>query len=167
MGKLRNGDSLPLKCSPTSSKPGGANTKSRVARTKPPRASGLRQKATIDKMASPKEVYRPSLNAFDSTKEKKRLQNIMACGKERDEVVPARSDTQDQKEKEEEVDRFHEVLQEIEERKTFLAEMEALGKGKEYRARIMAEISQRIRELELIDKERCSELALALADSKP
>ena len=34
------------------------------------------------------------------------------------------------------------VLQEIEERKTFLAEMEELGKGKEYRARIMTEISQ-------------------------
>lgn len=34
------------------------------------------------------------------------------------------------------------VLQEIEERKAFLAEMKALGKDKEYRAKIMTEISQ-------------------------
>ncbi|KAL5473859.1 hypothetical protein EMCRGX_G028422 [Ephydatia muelleri] len=163
--KLKNGDSLPLKCSPSSSKTGATCTKSRVARARPPRASGLRQKATIDKMVSPKEVYRPAPSRFDSTKEKKRLQNIMAYGRELGELVPARPAHLDQEESE--VDRFHEVLQEIEERKTFLAEMEALGKDKEYRAKIMTEISQRVRELEVIDKEKCSELTSALEDSKP
>ena len=34
------------------------------------------------------------------------------------------------------------VLQEIEERREFLTEMESLGKGKTYRSRIMSEISQ-------------------------
>lgn len=34
------------------------------------------------------------------------------------------------------------VVEEIEERKQFLAEMEALGQGKEYRHKIMTEISQ-------------------------
>ena len=38
------------------------------------------------------------------------------------------------------------VLQEIEERKEFLEEMEALGKGEEYHARIMTEILQRVQE---------------------
>ena len=34
------------------------------------------------------------------------------------------------------------MLQEIEERREFLTEMESLGKGKTYRSRIMSEISQ-------------------------
>ena len=34
------------------------------------------------------------------------------------------------------------VLQEIEERREFLTEMESLGKGKTYRSKIMTEISQ-------------------------
>ena len=34
------------------------------------------------------------------------------------------------------------VLKEIEERRQFLDEMEALGQGKQYRAQIMTEISQ-------------------------
>lgn len=39
--------------------------------------------------------------------------------------------------------------------------METLGEGKKYRTIIMTEISQKIRELELIDKERSKELDLA------
>ena len=37
---------------------------------------------------------------------------------------------------------FYIVLQEIEERKSFLDEMEQLGQGKKYRTVIMTEISQ-------------------------
>lgn len=44
-------------------------------------------------------------------------------------------------------------MHEISERQQFLEEMESLGQGREYRNRIMAEISQRVRELELIEKE--------------
>ena len=81
----------------------------------------------------------------------------MAYGRELGELVPAKPVPQDQEERE--VDRFQEgtlrdmlwcsnllasapVLQEIEERKTFLAEMEELGRGKEHQAKIMTEISQ-------------------------
>ena len=46
------------------------------------------------------------------------------------------------------------VTKEIEERRNFLEEMENLGQGKEYRSRILAEISQRVRELEVLDKKR-------------
>lgn len=41
-----------------------------------------------------------------------------------------------------EADRFDEIVKEIEERREFLQEMEALGRGKEYRNKIMTEISQ-------------------------
>ena len=41
-----------------------------------------------------------------------------------------------------EVDRFEEILKEIEERREFLEEMEALGQGKNYRTKLMTEISQ-------------------------
>ena len=41
-----------------------------------------------------------------------------------------------------EVDRFEEVMKEIEERKEFLKEMEALGQGQKYRTKLMTEISQ-------------------------
>lgn len=41
-----------------------------------------------------------------------------------------------------ELDRFDEILKEIEERKEFLEEMEALGQGKNYRTKLMTEISQ-------------------------
>ena len=71
------------------------------------------------------------------------------------------------------------VVGEIEERRQFLAEMEALGQGKEYRHKIMTEISQvrtseacqaititynvtfltqRVHELEMIDKQRTAQL---------
>ena len=46
------------------------------------------------------------------------------------------------RQKEEEVDRFDEILQEITERKEFLDEMESLGQGQQYRGKIMTEISQ-------------------------
>lgn len=41
-----------------------------------------------------------------------------------------------------EMDRFDEILKEIEERKDFLEEMEALGQGKNYRTKLITEISQ-------------------------
>lgn len=50
------------------------------------------------------------------------------------------------------------VLQEIQERKDFLGEMEQLGQRSAYQSQLSTEISQKIRELELIDKKRCLEL---------
>ena len=51
-------------------------------------------------------------------------------------------------------------MEEIEERRQFLEEMESLGRGGEYRSRILTEISQRVRELELLDRERSAALGL-------
>ena len=60
------------------------------------------------------------------------------------EVAPTSSLARAQPEPEDgtELDRFDEILKEIEERKEFLEEMEALGQGKNYRTKLMTEISQ-------------------------
>ena len=52
------------------------------------------------------------------------------------------------------------VLKEIEERKQFLDDMKRLGKDQLHNNKISTEISQKIRELELIDKQRCDKLLL-------
>ncbi|ESO01562.1 hypothetical protein HELRODRAFT_174523 [Helobdella robusta] len=52
------------------------------------------------------------------------------------------------------VDRFYELEQEIEDRRNFLDKMTKLGRVDEYKNKIETEISQMIREMELIDKKR-------------
>nr|XP_007973922.1 UPF0193 protein EVG1 isoform X5 [Chlorocebus sabaeus] len=77
----------------------------------------------------------------DLEKEKQRLQNIFAMGKDPEErkrqAPPARQEAPAP-----EQDRFEELVKEIQERKEFLTDMEALGQGKQYRGIILAEISQ-------------------------
>ncbi|XP_039733656.1 UPF0193 protein EVG1 isoform X6 [Pteropus medius] len=77
----------------------------------------------------------------DLEKEKQRLQNIFATGKDKQErkrkPPPVR-----QANPAPELDRFEELVKEIQERKEFLADMEALGQGRQYRGIILAEISQ-------------------------
>ena len=58
------------------------------------------------------------------------------------------------------------VQSEIEERKRFLANMEKIGQGKEYRAIISTQISGLIREMELIDKKRTEDLVKALIEEE-
>ncbi|XP_008589243.1 PREDICTED: UPF0193 protein EVG1 [Galeopterus variegatus] len=61
------------------------------------------------------------------------------------------------------LDRFDELVKEIQERKEFLADMEALGQGRQYRGIVLTEISQKLREMEDIDHKRSEELRKALA----
>ncbi|XP_014112065.1 PREDICTED: UPF0193 protein EVG1 isoform X5 [Pseudopodoces humilis] len=94
----------------------------------------------------------------DLEKEKRRLQNILATGK--DEVEDKVKQVFIQK-KEEEIaapDQFEELMNEIQERREFLAEMEALGQGKKYQGIILTEISQKLHEMEIIDKKRSEEM---------
>ncbi|XP_032122662.1 UPF0193 protein EVG1 isoform X3 [Sapajus apella] len=77
----------------------------------------------------------------DLEKEKQRLQNIFATGKDPEERKrKARPGRQEALAPEQ--DRFEELVKEIQERKEFLADMEALGQGKQYRGIILSEISQ-------------------------
>ncbi|CAH8862885.1 unnamed protein product [Trichobilharzia szidati] len=55
-------------------------------------------------------------------------------------------------------DRFEELMDEVNERREFLAQMENLGRVKEYRATIETEISQLIREMEEIDLKRTKQM---------
>lgn len=78
---------------------------------------------------------------YNSSKEKQKLQNVMAFGSD---IEPTSVNPTHRVEegRQKEVDRFDEILQEITERKEFLDEMESLGQGKQYRSKIMTEISQ-------------------------
>ncbi|XP_065898590.1 UPF0193 protein EVG1 homolog [Dysidea avara] len=160
---LKDGASLPLRCNPTSSSEGGRpkESKKRHAHAKQSR-SGLRSKETIETLQQSQQsnsdgVYTPTRNGYNSDAEKTRLQNRMAFGQDSVPMVAPTRPTPLVAEDEENVDRFEEVLKEIDERREFLSEMEAIGKGKEYRSKIQTEISQKIKELKDIDKERCLE----------
>lgn len=78
----------------------------------------------------------------------------MATGKE--ELTAASSEEAPEccNSEESEEDRYEEVLNEIEERRQFLADMASLGQEQEYIHIINSEISQKIRELELLEKAR-------------
>ncbi|XP_053712673.1 UPF0193 protein EVG1-like isoform X2 [Synchiropus splendidus] len=86
----------------------------------------------------------------DLEKEKLRLQNLLATGKEDvsiQDVAPCmRSAAQ------EDLDPIQEVLDQIEERREFLADMAALGQEKQYIHIINTEISQKMGELEILER---------------
>ncbi|XP_063052985.1 UPF0193 protein EVG1 [Engraulis encrasicolus] len=151
---FRNGEALPLSCNPTSSSP-PPQPKATAAKTAAPSLSAkpLRRQAEDCRAGDnyKRERFRPSATR-DLEKEKKRLQNILAG----QDCTPKQPRREQKKpiEEEEERDRFQEVLCEIEERKQFLEEMTSLGMGGQYQHIINTEISQKIRELELIDKAR-------------
>ncbi|XP_040041842.2 UPF0193 protein EVG1 isoform X1 [Gasterosteus aculeatus] len=99
-----------------------------------------------------REQYHPGPSR-DLEKEKRRLQNILATGEEEPKPasyrnVPACPNPEVAEQK----DRYQEVLDEIEERRQFLADMSSLGEAKQYVNIINTEISQRILELRVLDK---------------
>uniref|UniRef100_A0A3Q1J9S3 Uncharacterized protein n=1 Tax=Anabas testudineus TaxID=64144 RepID=A0A3Q1J9S3_ANATE len=82
-----------------------------------------------------------------SFKEKRRLQNILSTGHNKPPSSPNASTL---------ICFSFVVLDEIEERRQFLADMASLGQEKKYINIINTEISQKIRELETLDKARSS-----------
>ncbi|XP_054866118.1 UPF0193 protein EVG1 isoform X1 [Amphiprion ocellaris] len=89
-----------------------------------------------------REKFRPGPTR-DLEKEKKRLQNILATGKEEASAAsPHKAPACRDPEVSEEEDRYEEVLNEIEERRQFLADMASLGQEKNYIDIINTEISQ-------------------------
>ncbi|XP_027623171.1 UPF0193 protein EVG1 isoform X1 [Tupaia chinensis] len=164
---LRGGNTLPLQCSPTSSQ--RASPPKQPASTiylppiltarSHPRPASLCQASG----AYSREQFKPQATR-DLEKEKHRLQTILATGKEPEERKRKPTPTPGrQEDPAPEVDRFDELVKEIQERKEFLADMEALGQGRQYRGLILAEISQKLREMEDIDHKRSEELRKALA----
>ncbi|KAI1886736.1 hypothetical protein AGOR_G00198880 [Albula goreensis] len=100
-----------------------------------------------------REMFRPSATR-DLEKEKKRLQGLFSGEKEEPKRCSPAQDTPNEQGEPEDRDRFEEVVDEIKDRMDFLDEMSALGRRDHYRNIIHTEISQKIRELELINKTR-------------
>ncbi|NXU79179.1 EVG1 protein, partial [Oreotrochilus melanogaster] len=163
MDCVERGDTLPLQCHPTSSKEPAsavpAFSPDVCQRCKLPARPHLRPaKVCQAGDAYAREKFKPRAGR-DLEKEKQRLQNILATGKEVVEEDKVKQTLVPKKEEEiAEPDRFEELVNEIQERREFLAEMEALGQGKKYRSIVLTEISQKIREMEIIDKKRSEEM---------
>ncbi|XP_031573057.1 UPF0193 protein EVG1 homolog [Actinia tenebrosa] len=175
--KLSSGQPLPTTVNPTSSRTQQPRKHSPVQKPLPMvlnarhLSGGKRNKEVIDQLQDeqPKEDYKPSPGKLITDSDKRKLQNVMAFGEygKKMEVNPKiKSKNKKQSIPKKEVDRFDEVLQEIEERKQFLEEMEAAGKGDQYKTIINTEISQKIRELEVIDQKRSKELDSLLQEDQ-
>ncbi|NXN14553.1 EVG1 protein, partial [Indicator maculatus] len=113
-----------------------------------------------------REKFKPQARR-DLEKEKQRLQNILATGKDVVECNMNQAQVQTKEEEIPEPDRFEELVNEVQERREFLAEMEALGQGKKYRSIVLTEISQKIREMEIIDKKRSEEVRESMTKDFP
>ncbi|GAB1603381.1 hypothetical protein Ahia01_000619400, partial [Argonauta hians] len=153
-----DGCSLPLECKLSEKESGSHHMKSVIA----PRSysTGRRTRKTMEAMGAYKiDRYRPKPGKCYSENEKAKLADIMAYGKDGD-IQPVKEASRKLviEESDEEVDEFKELQKEIEERKEFLEEMNALGQGNKYRTIIETEISQKIREMEIIDKQRNEDL---------
>ncbi|XP_075255840.1 UPF0193 protein EVG1 homolog [Convolutriloba macropyga] len=178
---VRDGNSLPPSCNPTSSE---NNSKAKSASSlRAPRKqhtlSGLRTRDQI--MAGGgyerEKFVSTGSQTRDREKEKDRLARHLA-GLDPDQVLTDEkrpttlaefeaqqrliAETKQQnrlmEERSRPKDRFTELWDEINERRDFLYNMEKLGQGKDYRQLIVTEISQKIREMEVIDKKRSQEL---------
>ncbi|KAL1767367.1 hypothetical protein HispidOSU_014692 [Sigmodon hispidus] len=164
MDTMKRGAPLPLQCSPTSSQKGSPSKKPTTALHLPPilaAHSHLRPASMCQANgAYSREQFKPRATR-DLEKEKRRLQNIFATGKDTEERKKAPHVRPE--EPAPELDRFEELVKEIQDRKEFLAAMEALGQGKKYRGIILAEISQKLREMEDIDRSRSEKLRKALS----
>ncbi|CAI9728474.1 Hypothetical predicted protein [Octopus vulgaris] len=157
---VQNGACLPVTCSPSSSEPQQCRSDSPPKLKSSYNYTGKRTRQTMEAMGAYKiDSYRPKPGKFFSEKEKEKLANLMTYGKEENIPRPKVLLRKPKIEEEfEDVDRFEELQQEIEDRRTFLEEMKTLGQDKKYRTIIETEISQKVREMEIIDKQRTTEL---------
>ncbi|XP_040001285.1 UPF0193 protein EVG1 isoform X2 [Xiphias gladius] len=150
---LMNGAALPSVPDPTSSvsppQPKASKSVQKHLPSKPQRRSAESCRSGNSYV---REKFRPTPTR-DLEKEKRRLQNILATGREEPTAAsPQNVSTSWSREVMEERDHYQEVLDEIEERRQFLADMASLGQEKQYVNIINTEISQKIRELEVLDK---------------
>ncbi|ESP04068.1 hypothetical protein LOTGIDRAFT_230313 [Lottia gigantea] len=158
---LRSGSSLPSECNPTSSaRPRVVKQTKKPSKILNPKnyTGGVRSKDTMEALgAFEKPEYSLPKNNARSAREKERLANMMAFGKDVDNIQKQKVQVPVEIEEPVEIDRFDELQLEVEERQKFLADMTKLGKGRDYK-HIETEISQLVREMEVIDKKRTKQL---------
>ncbi|CAF4617418.1 unnamed protein product [Rotaria sp. Silwood1] len=99
--------------------------------------------------------YHPRPIKTRTDQEKDRLAHLMAYGIDPTKMVYKTNECSTPTR---EIDRFDELVLEIEQRKQFLDQMTLLGKRKEYQQVISNEISDKIREMEVIDRQRSKDL---------
>ncbi|XP_026721281.1 UPF0193 protein EVG1 [Athene cunicularia] len=162
MDCVKRGDALPLQCHPTSSKepvPAAPAFSPPVCQLSRLSAKPHLRPARVCQAgdAYTREKFKPQARR-DLEKEKQRLQNILATGKDVVEHKVKQMLVQTKEEEIPQLDRFEELMNEVQERREFLAEMEALGQGKKYRRIVLTEISQKMREMEITDKKRSEEM---------
>ncbi|XP_064643366.1 UPF0193 protein EVG1 homolog [Lineus longissimus] len=171
--KMKTGQSLPTKCGPTFTE----KTKEPVVVKAPSKkinpktySGGIRSKDTIeDSGAYERPEYNPPVKPGYSKREKERLTYIMQYGHDLPPIDKSKlgKKKKEQEEKtQEEKERFDEILAEIDERRAFMDQMERLGQADKHRQVVDTEISQLIREMEVIDKKKSAELERAIADQK-
>ncbi|CAN8211642.1 unnamed protein product [Coccothraustes coccothraustes] len=168
MDYVTRGDALPLRrFPPSSAQPGPVPYPAACQPCRLP-ARPLLRPAKVCRAgdAYTREKFKPQPTR-DLEKEKRRLQKILALGK--DEVEDKVEQVFIRKKEEEiaEPDRFEELMNEIQERRDFLAEMEALGQGKKYQGIVLTEISQKLHEMEIIDKKRSEEMRNIMTKAFP
>ncbi|XP_028829240.1 UPF0193 protein EVG1 [Denticeps clupeoides] len=160
--QVSKGGSLPLTCHPTSSPAQPKVDQALKAAPRQPRTSQRRSAAMCSAAGNyTREQFRAGPTR-DLEKEKEHLQNLFATGQKEPKANEVHKPSDDGEVK----DRFQEVLDEIEDRKLFLEEMSSLGHGHLYHNIINTEISQKIRELELIDKAHNATLKSALLEEQ-
>ncbi|KAF3687262.1 UPF0193 protein EVG1 [Channa argus] len=149
---LKNGAALPMTTDPTFL---ASPLQPKTGKTVKKRLSGKPQKRSAESCRSGNNYVREKFHpgpTRDLEKEKMRLQNILATGQDKPTPATPNATACYNCEVLEERDRRQEVLEEIEERRQFLADMASLGQEKKYITIINTEISQKIRELEILDK---------------
>ncbi|XP_037102971.1 UPF0193 protein EVG1 [Syngnathus acus] len=161
---LKDGSALPLTTEPSSSasclQPKASQCYPKRLPVRPLRRSAVSCRSGNNYV---REKFCPA-PTIDLEKEKRRLQNILATGQEQEETASHNVAANRKPEVVEEKDRYQEVLDEIQERRQFLADMSSLGQDKQYSHIINTEISQKIRELEALNgklsREAVSELSV-------
>ncbi|XP_061625722.1 UPF0193 protein EVG1 isoform X2 [Phyllopteryx taeniolatus] len=153
---LNNGSALPLTAEPSSSA-SSPQPKTSQRSQKPPPGRPQRRSALCCRSGNSyvRQKFCPAPTRDLGEKEKRRLQNILATGHEQSPEDAASQNVAANLKPQvtEEIDRYQEVLDEIEERSQFLSYMASLGQDKQYIHTINTEISQKIRELEMLDGE--------------
>ncbi|CAJ1053812.1 UPF0193 protein EVG1 [Xyrichtys novacula] len=160
---LQNGKPLPLSSNPTSSAPPPQCKSCKPVKKLP----GSQRKRSAEACRSGgsyvREQFRPGPTR-DLEEEKRRLQTIFEHGKEK--LTAASPPKVSARENVKEKDRIQEVLDEIEERRQFLADMTALGQARQFVHIINSEISQKVQELKLLEKELGSKTEIMLPEER-
>uniref|UniRef100_A0A0R3TKU6 Rbsn domain-containing protein n=1 Tax=Rodentolepis nana TaxID=102285 RepID=A0A0R3TKU6_RODNA len=105
--------------------------------------------------------YRPIKDFSNRDQEKNRLASIFAFGED----LTKKKIQDGEKSPSPKLSRFDELFNELQDRQSFLEEMRSLGKSSAYDSQIQSEISQIIKEMELIDK--CESEKLLYIQTKP